>query len=376
MVRLPDPCPVFTNDGPTKTLAATYLGITDSSPASLRRFDNWFFAFYPYLFLHVPFAEMRGKDVLEIGLGYGSISQLLAESGCRYRGLDIAPGSVDIVNLRMRQASLDGEAVTGNILNAPFEDNSFDYVVTIGCLHHTGDIERSIAECRRVLRPGGTLVMMLYYAYSYRRFYQARGETVRYFFRELGGYRGVVRGIKEHERAAYDTSANGEAAPHTDFISMKSLRYLCRDFRSITMRLENIEQAPPFRKRTRPELLKTRWAQICGLEIYATAVKRAADVGMLTALQWVRDPERASGNDAFGVEYESVQGEVVTTLRISPGKRYRMRGRDWIVEGDRYRRRVTNAEMNRLYTRKLDIDGKYIIRLKPGAAHPWTKAND
>jgi hypothetical protein len=115
--------------------------------------------------------------------------------------------------------------------------------------------------------------MMLYYAYSYRRFYQARGETIRYFLRELGGHRGVVAGSKERERAAYDANTKGQGAPYTDFISMKSLRHLCRDFSSIKMRRENIDQAPPFQKRTRTELLKTPWPQIWGLEIYATAVK-------------------------------------------------------------------------------------------------------
>jgi hypothetical protein len=102
----------------------------------------------------------------------------------------------------------------------------------------------------------------------------------------------------------------------------------------------------------------------------------SAESGMLTAVQWVLDTGRANGSDEFGVDYETVLGEVVTTLRISPGKRYRMRGGDWIVEGGRYRRRVTRVEMEQLYTRKLDIDGKYIIRLRPSAAHPWTKASD
>jgi SAM-dependent methyltransferase len=252
---------------------ATYLGITDSSPTSLKRFDNWFLAFYYYVFLHVPFADLRDKDVLEVGLGYGTISQRLAESGCRYRGLDIARGPVEMVNLRLQQAGLEGEAICGSILNAPFADDSFDYIVVIGCLHHTGDMARSIAECRRILRPGGTMMAMVYYAYSYRRFVLARRETLRYFFGELAGYRGVVDSMSDRERAAYDANAQGEGAPHTDFISMKSLRYLCREFSSIKMRRENIDQAPPFRKRTRTELLKTLWPQICGLEIYATAVK-------------------------------------------------------------------------------------------------------
>jgi len=255
------------------THLAVKLGVTDASPASLQRFDDWFFAFYPYVFRHIPLAEMRDKDVLEVGLGYGSVSQLLAQTGCRYRGLDIAEGPVGMANLRLRRAGLGETATRGSILKAPFEDQSFDYVVTIGCLHHTGDVAAGIAECRRLLRPGGALIVMLYYAYSYRRFVRAPIATIRYFLQELSGYRGVVDGRKERHRSAYDTNVSGAAAPHTDFISMKSLRHLCRDFSSLTMRRENIDRAMPFLWRTRDEFLRTRWPQRWGLEIYATAVR-------------------------------------------------------------------------------------------------------
>jgi hypothetical protein len=68
---------------------------------------------------------------------------------------------------------------------------------------------------------------------------------------------------------------------------------------------------------------------------------------MLTAVQWVCDPKRRSGKDSFGVEYEwtAKTGTILTSLRISPGKRYRMHNLDWIVAGERYLRRVTLREM-------------------------------
>ena len=153
------------------TQLAKSIGVNDDSPRSLKRFDDWYFGFYPYLFLHIPFEEIGGKDVLEIGLGYGTVSQRLAEMNCRYNGLDIAAGPVAMVNHRLKQADLEGMAVQGSILDAPFEDQSQDYVVAIGCLHHTGDLQAAINECHRVLRPGGKMIFMVYYAYSYRRFY-------------------------------------------------------------------------------------------------------------------------------------------------------------------------------------------------------------
>ena len=86
------------------THLADVLGITDALPASLKRFDDWFFDFYPYLFDHVRLSELAGTDVLEVGLGYGSVSQKIAESGARFCGLDIAPGPVEMVRHRLRQA--------------------------------------------------------------------------------------------------------------------------------------------------------------------------------------------------------------------------------------------------------------------------------
>lgn len=255
------------------TNQARQLGVTDSSPQSLARFDAWYFDLYPYLFDHVRLLELAGRDVLEIGLGYGSLSQKIAESGARYVGLDIAAGPVEMVRHRMRQAGLPGRAEQGSVVAAPFPDESFDCVITIGCLHHTGDMRRAIAECRRMLRSGGSLVMMVYYAYSYRRWMQARRQTLNYLWSEMSGYRGVATPESERERWIYDHNTEGLAAPHTDFVSVKSLRYLCRDFSKFQWRRRNIDQEPPFSTRSRATLLTTRWPGLCGLEIYATAIK-------------------------------------------------------------------------------------------------------
>jgi SAM-dependent methyltransferase len=256
------------------TQFAASLGVEDDKPASLKKFDDWYFAFYPYLFVHIPFEDMKGKDVLEVGLGYGTVAQRLAETGARYNGLDIAAGPVGMVNHRLRQAGLEGKAQQGSILSAPFADQSFDYVVAIGCLHHTGDLKKAIAECHRMLRPGGKLVFMVYYSYSYRRFFQARRETVSYFFRELIGHRGVVGTSAEVERAAYDTNAAGEGAPHTDWISIKSLRSFCRNYSAFSAQPENIDNGTPFgNSAPRRELLKTWYPRWFGLDLYATATK-------------------------------------------------------------------------------------------------------
>jgi len=66
---------------------AKSLGITDHSLDSLGRFDRAYLEFYPYLLKRVGLEDMAGKRVLEVGLGYGTLSQKLAEVAADYTGL-------------------------------------------------------------------------------------------------------------------------------------------------------------------------------------------------------------------------------------------------------------------------------------------------
>jgi len=99
------------------------------------------------------------------------------------------------------------------------------------------------------------------------------GKTLIHLLRELSGYRGVIESNTFLERVAYDKNSKGEAAPHTDWISIKSLKKLCAKFSKFGAELENINQEPPFSKTPRKELLLTFLPKIVGLDIYATAIK-------------------------------------------------------------------------------------------------------
>ena len=221
------------------TTLARSIGVTDSSPESLRRFDRWYFDYYPYLDRHIPFAQLAGKRVLEVGLGYGSVSQRLAERGAFYQGLDISPGPVAMVNHRLNQAGLAGHARVGDVLDCPFPDGAFDYVVAIGCYHHTGDLQRAIAETRRVLKAGGGATIMVYGAYSYRRWLRWPVATLSYFLWDKAGV-GQVGRASQSERAAYDADTSGAAAPETVFVSSSHIRRMASDWSAVEIVRENI----------------------------------------------------------------------------------------------------------------------------------------
>lgn len=252
---------------------ARYLGITDSSPASLKRFDDWYFDFYPYLDRHIKFSSLSGKKVLEVGLGYGTVSQKLAEFGAIYSGLDIAEGPVSMVNHRLAQSKLEGGAFQGSVLEPPFKDESFDAIIAIGCLHHTGDLQLAIKKCLALLKPGGRLTFMVYYAYSYRRWFQEPFDSATYLWQELKGNRDVVGASETRQRAAYDKNVKGEGAPHTDWISRRSLAEFCNEFSELDIRLENIDADAPFKHCSRKKLLQTKIPQMIGLDIYVSGVK-------------------------------------------------------------------------------------------------------
>lgn len=257
------------------TAQAVELGITDGSQASLKKFDDWYLAYYPYLLRHVPVHTMRDLDVLEIGLGYGTLSQQIALAGARYTGLDIAKSPVDMVNSRLRQIGRDGSAVQGSMLRCPFPDESFDCVVSIGCFHHTGDAQRCMDETWRVLRPGGRAYVMVYNRFSLRQWREHPAQTRAALWRQLTG-RGSGIALSQAQRAAYDTDTAGRAAPETQFFSARDIRHMMKRFRSVRCYRENcdplIDRKTGRLIRSREDILGTvgKWL---GLDIYIHARK-------------------------------------------------------------------------------------------------------
>src|ERR1700733_13505498 len=98
------------------TVAAKGLGLVDNDAVTLKKYDHWFFGFYPYLEQFIPFRDLAGKDVLEIGLGYGSVSQRIAAAGGNLTGLDIARGPVHWLEHRLKLSGLSGKAIEGSAL--------------------------------------------------------------------------------------------------------------------------------------------------------------------------------------------------------------------------------------------------------------------
>lgn len=252
---------------------ARELGITRIDSDSLRTFDRAYFKFYPYLAGYVTRERIEGKRVLEIGLGYGSLGQLLASRGCHYYGLDVAVNPVKMMRYRLHELGVQGDArlQVGSARRLPFRSSSFDFVYSIGCLHHTGSLAQSLREVHRVLVPRGRAVVMLYNRDSFRRI--ALGLYRR--LKDLWGKGMDFEQFSAKQRRLCDSSSQGEGAPHTDFVTRQEVRRLFRAFSDVRIHDRNFDDYFLFRKRikirrrTFMNTLGRRW----GLDLYITAEK-------------------------------------------------------------------------------------------------------
>jgi demethylmenaquinone methyltransferase/2-methoxy-6-polyprenyl-1,4-benzoquinol methylase len=94
--------------------------------------------------------------VLDLGGGTGVLSSRLA---------DVLPGAYTVVDpTRAMERYVpdrpDVRAVLGSAENVPFPGGSFDAVIVSDAFHHFADQDAAVREMRRVLRPGGGLVML------------------------------------------------------------------------------------------------------------------------------------------------------------------------------------------------------------------------
>ena len=98
-----------------------------------------------------------GMDVLDVACGTGNATIPAAKAGARVTGLDFAPALLEIARERAADAMVEIDFVEGDAQELPFDDASFDRVVS--CFGHmfAPDHERTAAEMKRVLRPGGAI---------------------------------------------------------------------------------------------------------------------------------------------------------------------------------------------------------------------------
>lgn len=113
----------------------------------------------PYLLYERRIGELIGPAhrVLELGAGSGLHTLALVRTGAQVVASDISPQSLQVLGRVLGSAGGRLETRVADMEQIPFEDASFDVIVSAGSLSY-GDPARVDAEIRRLLRPGGRLI--------------------------------------------------------------------------------------------------------------------------------------------------------------------------------------------------------------------------
>lgn len=125
---------------------------------------------------HVP----PGGRVLDAGCGTGANLAMVREMGYEACGLDVAPAALEFAARRPECAGRLSHASAGRL---PFPAESLDAVLSADVLYLLSDAEEkaALAECRRVLKPDGVLILNLpAYEWLRGRHDQAIGTKRRY----------------------------------------------------------------------------------------------------------------------------------------------------------------------------------------------------
>jgi ubiquinone/menaquinone biosynthesis C-methylase UbiE len=142
-----------------------------------RQVDTTFHKWNGPLHRELPFGKIfdyekyRGKRVLEIGCGMGTMSSQWASVGAIVTAVDLNPTAVAMTTRRFEAFGLAGEILQVDGKSLPFPDNSFDYVYSWGVLHHSPDLDSSVAEMFRVAAPNAGYGVMLYHRHSFLHWY-------------------------------------------------------------------------------------------------------------------------------------------------------------------------------------------------------------
>jgi SAM-dependent methyltransferase len=123
----------------------------------------------------------RGK-VLELGYGSGAVLMTLAPIADELHGVDLDADPAAVSGL-LATRGVKAELQSGNVYSLPFEDASFDLVVSYSMFEHLHEYRRALGEVARVLRPSGEFLLGM----------PAVNRAMEWGFRAIG-----FKGIEDH----------------------------------------------------------------------------------------------------------------------------------------------------------------------------------
>ena len=118
-----------------------------------------------FIMRHFAQAPERARiRILEVGCGAGNNIWFLAREGFAAAGIDGSKTAIDFARARLARDGLEAEMVTGDFQTLSWPNNYFDCVIDRGAItcNRRAVIERTLDEVRRVLKPDGQFLSMIY----------------------------------------------------------------------------------------------------------------------------------------------------------------------------------------------------------------------
>lgn len=104
----------------------------------------------------------KNKKVLEIGCGVGIDLTRFAAGGAHVTGIDLSDTAIDLARKNFAARGLSGNFLLMNGEDLDYPADSFDVVYVHGVLQYTADPHQMAREMKRVLKPGGEAIAMVY----------------------------------------------------------------------------------------------------------------------------------------------------------------------------------------------------------------------
>jgi SAM-dependent methyltransferase len=153
---------INTRDAPDHDdFAATYVAAND---------NGLFNAWYDRPEMLRLAGDVKGKRVLDAGCGHGPLMVALRDRGALVAGFDLSSSMIEIAADRLGTGADIRVADLSKLL--PYDDDEFDVVTCSLALHYVQDWAPTLAELRRVLKPGGRLLVSIIHPFVYAFGYQ------------------------------------------------------------------------------------------------------------------------------------------------------------------------------------------------------------
>jgi SAM-dependent methyltransferase len=110
--------------------------------------------------------DLDTRLALEIGFGAGTDHLRLARRGSKLVGVDLTPQNFVETTRRFALDGRRARLAVADMESLPFRSGAFDFVYSLGAVHHTPDFRRAVGEMARVLAPGGRAWVAVYHRNS------------------------------------------------------------------------------------------------------------------------------------------------------------------------------------------------------------------